>query len=197
MLRLSHRLGGFHTETDVWEPDYTTGIPRIQAALRFLRTQRHTRMRSFVQDDPGGATWRPPSQTLFLLLIDEMATAVLLPASFVALCAERFFLTVADGFNPAGADATRGQRVSDRIGPLVAQSQVVVSRAAFVAVSFNREVDVGMLIEERYVGLQRTLLVSAKVGLVVIKVHILDVLAEQVLVRHRRSGRRRQIGRAS
>src|SRR5271169_6630444 len=60
------------------------------------------------------------------LLIDEVITAVLLPASFVAFCAEGFLLAVADGLDPAGADAARGQRVLHRTGTLVAQSQVVV-----------------------------------------------------------------------
>src|SRR5579864_6912370 len=51
----------------------------------------------------GGRLLRPPP--IPLLLINEMTTAILLPASFVAFCAEGFFLAVADGFDPACAKA--------------------------------------------------------------------------------------------
>src|ERR1017187_5501280 len=148
---------------------------------------RRTPMRSFMQQETGDACGVPRQS---LLLINEMAAAVLLPASFVAFCAEGLFLAVADGFDPAGADAARRQCSLHRTGALVAQSQVIVSRSALVAVSFNRDVYIGMLIEELHVGLQRRLLVTANVGLVVVEVNILHVLAEQVLVRHRRSWRR-------
>src|SRR5580692_706004 len=133
-----------------------------------------------------------PAQASLLLLIDKMATAVLLPASFVAFCAERFLLAVADGLDPAGVDARRSQRVFHGTGALVAQGQVVIGRAALVAVSFNRQVDIGMLIEERHIGLDRRLLVGANISLVVVEVHVFNVLAEQVFVRHRWSGRRRR-----
>src|ERR1017187_9856819 len=136
---------------------------------------RRTPMRSFMQQETGDACGVPRQS---LLLINEMAAAVLLPASFVAFCAEGLFLAVADGFDPAGADAARRQCSLHRTGALVAQSQVIVSRSALVAVSFNRDVYIGMLIEELHVGL------------VVVEVNILHVLAEQVLVRHRRSWRR-------
>src|ERR1017187_3255946 len=135
---------------------------------------RRTPMRSFMQQETGDACGVPRQS---LLLINEMAAAVLLPASFVAFCAEGLFLAVADGFDPAGADAARRQCSLHRTG-------------ALVAVSFNRDVYIGMLIEELHVGLQRRLLVTANVGLVVVEVNILNVLAEQVLVRHRRSWRR-------
>src|ERR1022692_3629635 len=151
---------------------------------------RRTPMRSFMQQETGDACGVPRQS---LLLINEMAAAVLLPASFVAFCAEGLFLAVADGFDPAGADAARRQCSLHRTGALVAQSQVIVSRSALVAVSFNRDVYIGMLIEELHVGLQRRLLVTANVGLVVVEVNILHVLAEQVLVRHRWNWRRRRL----
>src|SRR5260370_26393461 len=78
------------------------------------------------------------------LLIYEMATAVLLPASFVAFRAEGFFLAVADGLDPSGADTGRGQCAFDCTSALVAQSQVVLGRAAFVAMSLNCEIHVGV-----------------------------------------------------
>src|SRR5690349_10099585 len=107
-----------------------------------------------------------------------MATAVLLPASFIALCAEGLLFAVADGLDAAGIDAGGSQRILDCAGALVTQSQVVVRRSAFVAVSFNREVHIGMLIEELSIGLNRGLLIGANIGLVVIEVDVLDILRE-------------------
>src|ERR1700722_1198897 len=139
------------------------------------------------QKGKGGRLRRPPVRSL---LKNEMAAAILLPASFVAFCAEGLFLPVADGLDPAGADASPCQRGFHRTGTLVAQGQVVVGRSALVAMSLNRDVHILMLIEELRVRLQRTLLIAANIRLVVIEVHILDVLAEQVFVRHRWRGRR-------
>ena len=132
-----------------------------------------------------------------LLLVNEMATAVLLPASFVAFCAEGFFLAVADGLDPAGADAGRRQGALDSAGALVAQGQVIVGGPSFVAVSFDRETHIGMLAEELRVGLHRRLLVAAKVCLVIVEINILDALTEQVFVGHvcgRRRWRWRRLG---
>src|ERR1035441_7888847 len=103
------------------------------------------------RETPNGAS-RPVS-----LLIDEMPTAVLLPASFVAFGAEGLFLAVADGLDPAGVHARRGQRVLHRAGALVAQSQVVLGRATLVAVSFNREIHIAVLTQELRVRLDRGL----------------------------------------
>src|SRR5579863_4308739 len=119
-----------------------------------------------------------------------MPAAVLLPASFVAFCAERFLLAVADRLDAAGADARRGELVLPRAGALVTERQVVLGGAALVAVSLNREVDVGMLREERHISLNRRALVGTNVRFVVVEVNVLDVLAEQVLVGNGRSRRR-------
>ena len=59
-----------------------------------------------------------------LLLINEMTTAILLPASFVALCAEGLFLAIADGLDPAGTHSSSGQRTFDRACALVAERQL-------------------------------------------------------------------------
>src|SRR5271166_5411993 len=111
-----------------------------------------------------------------------MPTAVLLPASFVAFGAERFFLTVADRLDTTSIDSQSSQRIFHRAGTLVTQGQVVVGRSALVAVSFNRKIHVRMLTEVLRVGLDRCLLVATNVGLIVIEIHILDVLGEQVLI---------------
>src|SRR5579862_4427792 len=136
-----------------------------------------------------GTPWRPPQS---LLLVDEMAAAILLPTSFVAFGAERFFFAVADRLDAAGADAKRGQSGLNRARALIAQRQVVLGGTALVAVSFNREIHVRMLSEELRIGLYRRLLVSANVGLIVVKIDVLHVLIEQVLIGHIRGGRRRR-----
>src|SRR5579863_3719469 len=129
-----------------------------------------------------------PLESLFL--VDEMAAAVLLPASFVAFGAERFFLAVTDRLDAAGADSESRQSSLDGARTLIAQRQVVLGRAALVAVSLNRKIHVGMMREELRISLHRGLLVTADVGLVVIKIDILDILAEQVFIGHVRSRRR-------
>ena len=98
-----------------------------------------------------------------LFLIHEMATAVLLPTSFVGFRAERLFLAVADRFDVAGADPTLYQRTLDGARSAVAQSQVVLGRSAFVAVSLNDEMDIGMLLQKSDIRLDRTLLISTNI----------------------------------
>src|ERR1700728_287847 len=147
-------------------------------------------MRHSPPEEAGDVGDAPPPTSL--LLIREMAAAILLPASFVAFCAEGLFLAVADGLDPVAVDAGSGQCGLHCTGALVTQGQIVVGRSALVAVPLNRNVDVGMLIEELRVGLHRTLLIAANGGLVVVEINILHVLTEQVFGRYRRSrGRRR------
>ena len=98
-----------------------------------------------------------------LLLVNEMSTAVLLPASFVAFAAERFFLAVADRLDAAGGDSGGGQRVLHGCRTLVAQGQVIFGRSAFVAVSLHDEMDIGMLLQKSDIRLDRTLLISTNI----------------------------------
>src|SRR5260370_42600435 len=72
----------------------------------------------------GQARETPPPSTLFcLLLIHEVAAAVLLPAAFVRLRAERLFLAVADGFDAIAGYSSLHERILHRIGALGAQGQ--------------------------------------------------------------------------
>ena len=116
-----------------------------------------------------------------------MTATILLPASFVALGAERLLFPVADRLDAAGIDTLRGQHILDCGGALVSQSQVVFGRTAFVAVSLDRDVHVGMLYQKLSIGLDRTLLIGADVSPIVVKVNILDTLSEQGLIGERRS----------
>src|ERR1700682_5603687 len=141
-----------------------------------------------------GLTWGmaagpafPRSLNVLLLLINKVTTAILLPASFVALGAERFLLAVAERLDAAGADTLRSQRVPDRGSALVSQSEVILGGTTFVAVSLDRYVHVGMLAQELRIGLDRTLLITADISLIVVKVDILDTLSEQSLIGQRSS----------
>ncbi len=60
------------------------------------------------------------------LLVHEMSAAVLLPASFVALGAERSLFAIADSVDSARADASGGQCIFHGIGAPVAQGKVVL-----------------------------------------------------------------------
>ena len=95
-------------------------------------------------------------QYFALLLVHEVPNAILLPAGFVRFGAERFFLAVADRLDAIAAHAALNEGILYRVGAIRAQRQVVFSGAALVAVSLNRDVDVGMLLQELRVTPART-----------------------------------------
>src|ERR1700690_4445230 len=105
-----------------------------------------------------------------------MTPPVLLPALLVRFGAERLFLAVADGLYVVGGNPSLNQRVTNRVRTAVAQGQVVFRRSPFVAVSFHRKADVGMLLQELDVALHRGLLVRADIALVIFEVDVLHGL---------------------
>src|SRR5208337_271838 len=106
---------------------------------------------------------------------------------FVGLGAERLFLAIADGLDPTASNSSLDERVLNCVRTIGAQGQVIFGRAALVAVSFDRDVDVGMLLQELCIALQRALLVRAHIVLVVIEVNVLHILREELLFRSGRS----------
>src|SRR4051812_2657576 len=70
---------------------------------------------------------------------DGDAAAILCPAAFVGLGADRAFLAVGNGFDPSGRDALAHQKLLHGIGAAGAQRQVVFAGAAFVGMTFNRD----------------------------------------------------------
>ena len=184
MLRFSHRRRALRTER-------ASGNRKIQWEKTTFSPGRGAETPRSRVLKVRGRRRRPP---ICLLRIQEMPTAVLLPASFIALAAEGLFLAVADRLDAAGIDARCRQCILDSAGTLVAQSQVVIRRSAFVAMPFNREVHARMLIEELGIGLNRGLLVATNIGLVVIEVDVLNILSEQILIRDGRSRWRRWRG---
>src|SRR5579864_2426290 len=95
-----------------------------------------------------GAARAAPGQGMVLLRDREMPAAVLLPAGFVGLGAERLLLAVADGLNAARADTRCGQSILHRVGTPVAQSQVVLGGPTLITVAFHRNRNAGMLAQE-------------------------------------------------
>src|SRR6516162_2629943 len=86
---------------------------------------------------------QPPGLRRYtLFLVDEVSAAVLLPAGFVRLGAERLLLPIADGLDAARIHTGRDHGILDRVGATIAEGQVVLGRAAFVAMSLNRELDI-------------------------------------------------------
>src|SRR3954463_8406546 len=118
-------------------------------------SQRHGRSRGQAnRDKESGDAGASPNERQ-LLLVHEVPAAILLPASFVALAAERLFLAVADRFDAAGIDSRSSQSSLHGASALVSQTQVVLGGPTLVAVSFDRDVDVRMLAQELSIGLHR------------------------------------------
>src|SRR5208282_4317390 len=128
----------------------------------------------------GGRDARPSTDS-GLLSVNEVSTAVLLPATFVRLGAERFLFAHGHGLDAIAAHSSLDERILHRAGAIGAEGEVIFGRAALVAVSFDGDADVGMLLQELGIGLQRSVLRRAYIGLVVVEVDILDILREEFL----------------
>ena len=73
-----------------------------------------------------------------------MRSAVQLPTRLGLLRTEPSFLAVADGTDSIRLDTEVFQLIPDRVGAIVAQSQVVLLRAPFIAVTRNQQLVTGM-----------------------------------------------------
>src|SRR6202162_1163827 len=134
----------------------------------------------------------PPGLLYLLFFVHEVSAAVLLPATFVGFGAEWFLFAVADGLDTVAADSSLDERVLHRVRATGTQGQVIFGRATLVAVSLDRDVNVGVLLQELCVPLQRALLVRAHIVLVVIEVNVLYVSRKEFLFRSVRSCWRRR-----
>src|SRR5580704_14006799 len=99
-----------------------------------------------------------------------MRPAVLLPAVFRGSSAERALFSVADGLHPVRGDSERSQELLRRGGPAVTERQVVLRGAAFVAMAFNHDLDLGVGAQERRSGREGVASVGAHIRFVVIEV---------------------------
>src|SRR5208282_1087661 len=110
-----------------------------------------------------------------------MAAAVLLPAGFVGSRAEGLFLAVADGGEAVGRNAQADQILFDGVGAAIAESEVVLGGAAFIAMAFDGRADLRIVAKE-IGGLGEGLLgVCADVSLVVIEVGVAHFLEEELV----------------
>src|SRR3989441_6153078 len=132
----------------------------------------------------------PGTNDLFLDTPEEEGgPPVLLPTILVAVGAHRSSLPVGNDRNPVASHPEVDEEVLRGVGPPVAQTEVVLLAAALIAVPLNREFDLGVGLEEVGVCRQGLLSVRSDVGLIKVKVRILD-LGEEFLLRGYPGGRR-------
>src|SRR4029077_12564061 len=114
-----------------------------------------------------------------LLGADEVASAILLPAGFVALAAEGLFFAEADGADAVGGDAQGDEILLGGAGAAIAESEVVFGGAALVAVAFDGHANAGIIAQE-FGGLgERLASVGADVRFVEIKIGVANFLEEE------------------
>src|SRR5438034_3086365 len=117
----------------------------------------------------------PPFRAVtFLRLDEEVAPTVLAPARLGVLVAERALLAIADQGDPRAVDPDRHDVVSRRLGPALAESEVVLVRAPLVTVALDQHdrvwvglQPVGVLVEDR-------LVLGPHVVLVVVEVNVAE-----------------------
>ena len=91
---------------------------------------------------PGPACWPTPARVdrasgAYFAVMHEVAAAVLLPAGLVALGAEGRLLALADHLDAIGGDAQAHQVALHGVGAAFTEAQVVLRRAALVAVALD------------------------------------------------------------
>src|ERR1700674_2692942 len=113
-----------------------------------------------------------------LLLIYEVAAAVLLPAVFGAFRAEGFFFAVTDGADAIAGNACAHQRTLHGIGAIVTERQVVFGGTTLIAVAFDGKTNSGMSRQILRGGGDAALLGGTHIVLVVIEVDVFDAPVE-------------------
>jgi len=111
----------------------------------------------------------------------EVAATVLLVAGFSGFGAEGLFFAPAGGVEVIGGKAEADQVFLDGVGATLAESEVVFGGTAFVAVSFNGDVHVGIIFQEVGGLLQGLARVGPDGGGVVVKISVANFLEEQFI----------------
>src|SRR5947209_14934921 len=114
----------------------------------------------------------PPFRAVTSLLLDEeVAPTVLAPARLGVLVAQRALLAIADHGDPRAVDSDRHDVVSCRLGPALAEGEVVLVRAPLVTVTLDQHErgrvglqPVGVLVEDRFVLWPHVVLVVVEVN---------------------------------
>src|SRR5262249_39241443 len=102
---------------------------------------------------------------------------VLGPGRFVVARLEGAVFAVADRLHAAGVDAQARQVLLRVVRAALAEGHVVLTRPAFVAVAFDRDLDRGVLLQPVGVGRERVALVGPDVVLVEVEEDVLQVPA--------------------
>src|SRR5579862_8634186 len=137
-----------------------------------------------------------PAPYTILLPGGEVRAAVLLPARLVMVGALRTFLAVADGLQLISGNAELREELLGGGGPPVAQSQVVLGRAALIAMPLDSDAGVGEAGEDglQRIGIlgQRGAGILADIVLVVVEVGVHHAPGEHLLERDLGRGCRRR-----
>src|SRR5690606_22442101 len=95
------------------------------------------RLMAILPASAAGRRFRRRPSALLLLLVDDVRAAILRVGSFVAPAGARAFLTEAYRFHLLVAHAQHGERAAYRLGPLLAEGEVVLAAAAIVGVALD------------------------------------------------------------
>ena len=108
-----------------------------------------------------------------------MGAPVSLPAAFVGLRTNGALFAVADGLQPVGGNAQLHQKIARRSRAAVAQTEVIFSRPALVAVPFHIDGGVGEVGEDALqcvgIGRERGARVVANVVRIVIEQRVAKI----------------------
>src|SRR2546423_3462869 len=116
-----------------------------------------------------------------LLNADEMASAILLPARFAMLVAERLFLAEADSAQAIGGNTERNEILFDGASATVAEREVVLGGAALVAVTLDGDTHLRVVAQEVR-GLSEGFAgIGANITFVEVKISIAHFLEEELV----------------
>src|SRR5689334_222446 len=107
-----------------------------------------------------------------------MAAAVLLPALFIGLSAERLFLSEAGGRQTVCGHSGRDECLLGRLSAAIAERHVVFGGSPLIAVALDEYPPVRMLVQELCVSLESRVILRPDLIAVIVKIGILDVLIE-------------------
>src|SRR5262249_31593082 len=111
------------------------------------------------------------------------AAPILRPRGFVGADHRRTLLAVADGRDAIRRDAERDEHVLHRLGAALAEREVVLPRAALVAMTFDRHRAVGVLLHPGRLLLKDLARLRSDVGLVEGEIDAVAGRRREVLLR--------------
>src|SRR5206468_8527446 len=97
---------------------------------------------------------RTPDARALLRFDEEVSAAVLGPAGFVVIGADRPLLTVGDDAHPVLRHTLADEIIHRRLGPALAERQVVLVGASLVAVALDEHQHRAVALQPRRVGVE-------------------------------------------